>query len=188
MRTLEENDKVFIFLMSIDGTRCPIWEPKPWSKVNSSYKLGKTPGVNYELGISLYEPKLIWLHGPTQPGAMNDLTVFQDKLKWELPQGRKVIADQIYAPKTDYCSTRNDFDPKHLIQLKYQACARHETFNQSLKCFACLDKEPYRHGQKMKGDEPHLPHGVTFRACCLLVQVQLNNGSTPLFDAWDIDR
>lgn len=187
MGTLESNDKGFMFLMSIDGTHCPIWEPKPWSKANSSYKYGGSPGVNYELGISLYEPKLMWIHGPTQPGAKTDLMVFQEKLKGELPPDKRVIADGIFAPEKEHCSTKNDLDPKPLAQLKYRACARHESFNQRLKCFNCLHKMPYRHGRTLK-NAPHLPHSVAFRACCLLVQVQLDNGSTHLFDAWDIER
>jgi len=182
--TLDENNKGLVFLMTIDGTHCPIWEPRPWSKDNSSHKFGKKPGVNYELGISLYEPKLIWLYGPTQPGKLTDLMVFQESLKFKLPAGTKVIGDGIFSAvsERDYISTKNDLDPRSLRQFKNRALARHETFNQRIKCFEVLTK-PYRHNRRIAGD-PAIPHGVAFRSVCVLVMFQIENFSTRLFDAF----
>jgi hypothetical protein len=53
-----------MFLVSINGTHCQILEPqndpnKDWM----SYK-NKKPGLAYELVISVYEDKLLWINGP----------------------------------------------------------------------------------------------------------------------------
>jgi len=53
--SLEEADEGYVFFLSIDGTHCPIEEPRPFSTANSSYKLGGEPGVNYELGLLIYK-------------------------------------------------------------------------------------------------------------------------------------
>ena len=92
------------------------------------------------------------------------------------------IGDSIYAGETDYCSTKNDLDSKEVRQFKERALARHENFNQRLKCYKILT-DKYRHGRTIK-EAPKLPHGFAFRAVCLLVMFQLENGSTRLLDPY----
>ena len=186
MGTLEENDHGLIFLMTIDGTHCPIEEPRPFNTKWSSHKFGKKAAVNYELGVSLYEPKLIWCYGPTAPGEMTDLMVFREKLKWELPAGKRVIADGIYKAETQHISTKNDLDTKELRQFKDRAEARQENFNQRLKCFGAL-KQVYRHGiaeSESMADTDNIPHGCTMRACCSLTMFQIENFSTHLLEPY----
>ena len=80
--------------MSVDGTHFPIEEPQPYSTKWSSHKLGGKPGLNYEIGLSIFDSKLLWIHGPTPPpGRYNNITVFQSHLKEKIPNGRRVIAD-----------------------------------------------------------------------------------------------
>jgi len=69
-------DNELIFTFSIDGTHCPMSEPRPFSTEWSSHKCGKKPAVNYELAIRLDVPQLMWVHGPTRPGKDNDLDLF----------------------------------------------------------------------------------------------------------------
>ena len=54
-------DNHLIFRFSIDGTHCPIWEPRPFMTKWSSHKYGEKPAVNYELAIRLDVPKLMWV-------------------------------------------------------------------------------------------------------------------------------
>ena len=182
MGSLDDNNKGLRFLMTIDGTCCPIWEPKPFSKDNACFKFGMKPGVNYELGVSLYEPKLIWINGPMQPGVKTNLMVFQEKLKAELPVGTKAIADGIYVSEPEHVSTKNDLDSKEVRKFKNRALARHENFNQRLKCYKILS-EKYRHGRKVK-NQPEIPHGIAFRFVCCIVSFQLENGATRLLDPY----
>jgi hypothetical protein len=182
--TLEENDTGLVFLMTIDGTHCPVWEPCPFSKRNASHKFGMNPGFNYEIGLSLFEPKLIWVYGPTQPGKLTDLMVFQVELKQKLPTGKRILGDGIYKSEAEHISMKNDLGSKEVQQYKDRALARHESFNNWLKRCNILS-HAYRHDRKLKND-PALPHGVAFRAVCVVVQTQINNGSTWLFDPYPI--
>jgi hypothetical protein len=69
-----ENPPQEIFVFSVDGIHCKILEHhtepnKKWC----SYKM-KCAGVVYELAISIYDGKLIWINGPF-PGGTTDLIV-----------------------------------------------------------------------------------------------------------------
>ena len=177
MGTLADNDHGFIFLMTIDGTCCPIEEPRPFSTHNSCYKIGGKAGVNYELGISIIEQKVIWCFGPTQPGAYNDLSVYRLALKQEMQRmpDRRIIADGIYNDEEDVISQKDELDPRELQEFKDRALSRHEKFNGLLKNFNILNSK-FRHGRDN--------HVVAFEAVAYLCQIQLDNGSVALFDAW----
>eukprot|EP00957_Ditylum_brightwellii_P208368 15357049-Ditylum_brightwellii.AAC.1 len=53
-----------IYIMSIDTTTCPVEEPCPWFKKNSSHKIGGDTGVTYKLDIQIIASKLAWRRGP----------------------------------------------------------------------------------------------------------------------------
>lgn len=80
---IEEIDDHFVYILSIDGTHCPIQEPKPWSPKWSSHKLGKKAGVAYEVGLRIHKDEIAWVNGP-YPAGSNDSTIFDDKLKEKL--------------------------------------------------------------------------------------------------------
>jgi hypothetical protein len=70
-----------IWAITVDGTHCWIQEPQhpSWSQDREyySHKYNKA-GLNYELGISLWESRLVWMKGPTKAGG-NDLSVFMQE-------------------------------------------------------------------------------------------------------------
>ena len=125
-------------------------EPRPFSTDHSSHKYGGKPAVNYELGIALHADKLIWLYGPTMPGAEPDLTVYRKALKHvmqqDLPNSR-IIADNGYPDEEDVISLKNDLDPREIAQFKDRALARQEKFNGLLKNFNILSML-FRHGRE----------------------------------------
>ena len=175
---LSDHDDGLTFFMSIDGTTCPIWEPCPFSTENSSHKLGGKPGANFEIGLQINRPKLLWVYGPTKPGKYNDLMVFRQKLMGEMERlvpGRRCIGDKGYKGEPDFISTRNEYDPKELMEFKDRVLARHENFNQRLKCFECLTKM-WRHKE--------IEHGDAFRAVCSTTVYQLETGGTTLYDPY----
>ena len=179
MGTFTENANAtdLVFFMTIDGTACRIEEPSPFSTENSSHKHGGKAGVNYELGIAIHTPKLIWCKGPTKPGLQNDLQVYRSALKQEMQalNGKRIIADGGYQDEGDVISLKNELDPRELAQFKDRALARHEKFNGLLKNFNVLS-DVFRHGREN--------HVVAFEACCCLTQYQLDNGSVALFCAY----
>ncbi|CAB9512025.1 hypothetical protein SEMRO_514_G158140.1 [Seminavis robusta] len=181
--TLADNDEGLVFLMSIDGIHCPIEEPRPWSKKWSSHKFGGKPAVNYEFGVLPHKPKLAWVHEPTPPGAMNDLSVFRSKLKGEMPEGRRLIADSIYSAEPEYISTKNDLDPQPISKFKDRVLSRHENYNQRVKCFGIM-KLKFRHRGFAATEDWQQRHQQAMHAVCVLVQLQLNNGTQTLLDPY----
>ena len=162
------------FFLSVDGTHCPIEEPRPFSKIWSSHKLGQKPGVNYQVGLSIYESKVLWVYGPAPPGPLNDIAVFRDRLKHKIPDGKRVIGDEGYRGEPEYVSTKNNFDPRYMAEFKERVLARHESFNQRLKTFECLTTK-FRHGISA--------HKWAFEAVCVIAIYDVENGF-PLFDAY----
>jgi hypothetical protein len=132
----------------------------------------KQAALAYELGISIWNNRLVWVNGPF-PAGQSDLTIYRkpNGLKSKIPPGKKVIADQGY-PDEPQCSIRNPFDTPEVKLLKKRAKARHETFNGRLKFFSILEVR-FRHGVRK--------HKAVFEAVCVLVQYELENGH-PLFE------
>jgi hypothetical protein len=168
-----------VFLLTVDGVHCRIHEPKHATKSKDrsyySHKF-KQAGLNYELGISVYDNALVWLNGPFK-ASQHDLTIFRtaNGLKEMIPEGRRVIADNGYASSQERntISTPNSHDPRDVRKFKSRARARHESFNAKIKNFRSL-AEQFRHGVTN--------HKIVFEAVCVICQYQLENGS-PLFDA-----
>lgn len=108
MLSFEEADDGMIFFLTVDGTHCPIEEPRPFSTMWSSHKLGGDAGLNYEVAISISRAKLVHIHGPTPPGLHNDLQVARAELLPKLRRycddmgvERRIISDGIYGAKEE---------------------------------------------------------------------------------------
>jgi hypothetical protein len=184
-----EVDVGVIFFFTVDGTHFKINEPAPFSPEWSSQKLGGHAGLNYEIALAIWDTKLLWVHGPTKPGKVNDITVFRGEAIKGLTKslkekviaesenlGRNIrgIADEGYRGEPDHLSTRNKFDPVELAHFKNRALARQETFNAKLKTFEIL-ATGFRHG--------HENHQVAFEAVCAVTMYKLEAGGG-LFDAY----
>lgn len=128
-------------------------------------------GLGYELGVSVYENKLLWMKGPKE-ASRHDLTTYREELKNKIPGGKRAIGDTGYRGEPTTISAPNRHDQEELRKFKSRARLRHETFNGRLKNFHCL-AERFRHGIDK--------HHICFEAICVIVQYQLENGSS-LFD------
>jgi hypothetical protein len=180
--SLHDVDDGFIFMMTVDGTHCPINEQRPFSTEWSSFKLGGKPGVNYEVGLHIHKPKILWIYGPTKAGEHNDVGVFQQKLKHELPHGRRCLGDDIYKGEPDYFSTKNDLDPPELSKFKDCAMTRQENCNKRLKNFDIIKDKPFRHGVDCGTGVLNGNHKMAFYACACVVSYGLDNGSVNLLE------
>jgi len=160
----------------VDGTHCRINKPKhPTMSKNKSYYSHKfnQAGLNYEIGLSVFESRLVWMNGPFKAGQ-NDITIFRNKgLMDKIPNGKRAIADRGYQGEKEKCSTPNRHDTPEVRKFKGRVRARHESFNARLKNFKCLDVN-FRHGIEK--------HKAAFEAVCVICQFQLENG-LPLFSA-----
>jgi DDE superfamily endonuclease len=172
----EDNNQqvgVASWILSVDGTHCRISEPRSQpDKRWYSHKYHK-PGVAYELGVNLFENKLVWMNGPFKAGE-SDIVIFrkQDGLKTKLAPGQLAIGDKGYAGDVSVSIPNNDFDDPEINAFKRRARARHESFNARIKTFAVLS-ERFRHSVEK--------HKSVFEAVCVITQYSLENGS-PLFD------
>lgn len=160
------------WVITVDGTHCWIQEPKhpTWSMDPEyySHKYGKA-GLCYELGISLWEGRLVWLNGPF-PAGFSDRKIFKEfGLKEKLKTtGKKGIADGGYTGHPNQLSTPNNrHDDKNVKTFKSRALKRHEKFNGMTKEFDCLS-DRFRHSKDRFRD--------CFEAICVICQYQLENG------------
>jgi len=164
-----------IFILSVDGVHCSTYEPKhpTYSKNPEFYSHKfKKAALGYEIGLSIYASKVLWMNGPFL-ASKHDITIFcQAGLKNAIPHGKQIIADNGYAGEAAIVSTPNSHDPLPLREFKRRVRSRHETFNARLKNFKCL-AECFRHGTDK--------HKIVFEAVGVICQYQMENGS-PLFD------
>ncbi len=115
----------------VDGTDFRIYDPSPFDPKWFCHKL-QSPGLRYEVSISLRKGHIVWVHGLYPYGSCTDLTIFRLGMKAALHTDKKVIADNVYrdancATPENVCSSANRF---HSL-----ARARHETCNRRFKQF-----------------------------------------------------
>lgn len=104
------------WVMTVDGTHCWIQEPEhpTWSRDQSyySHKYNKA-GIGYELGIHLWQSRLIWMNGPHKAGK-NDGSIFEHQgLLAKLRSiDKKAIGDLGYRGFQDTISVPNPYDTR----------------------------------------------------------------------------
>ena len=161
--------------ISVDGTHFKIEEPRHpvWSQDRRyfSHKLAHA-GLDYELGISLWESKLVWMNGPF-PAGENDISIFvthglKDKLR---AAGKRAIGDLGYRGHPNAVSVPNPSDGEDVTKFKSRALKRHEAFNGMIKTFESM-KFTFRHSIKRFAD--------CFEAICVICQFKLET-EVPLF-------
>ena len=158
---------------SVDGVHFRIQEPRKQPNTNWKSHKSNGPGYSYEVALSLYDSKIIWIDGPF-PAATGDLTTFchDGGLKSKIPPGKKLMADLSYRSQRDCCAVKNELDSLEVREFKRRGRARQETFFTRIKNFAILG-ERFRHALEK--------HQSVFEASCVLMQFEMDNGY-PLFD------
>jgi DDE superfamily endonuclease len=165
------------FAMSVDGIHCQIEEPRhetrPKNEKYYSHKF-QSAGLCYEIGISVYENRVVHLNGPFRAGQQDKYIMRDHGLLEKLPNDIRVIADKGYdrlAAIKDVVTLAHRTDTKAVQNLKSRARARHESFNSRLKCFSSIH-DRFRHKEKK--------HKIVFEAVIVICCYQLENGK-PLF-------
>lgn len=162
------------FVLSVDGTHCPILEQRKdgFNPDYFSHKLNG-PGYAYEIGLHLHESKLLWLAGP-YPAGDSDLVIFRkpNGLKSKLLDGMIIVADMGYQNE-DQVNVRNELDNNEVKAFKERARARHESYNEKIKCFKVLS-ETYRHALDT--------HRIVFESVCVIVQYKMDNNENNMFN------
>ena len=175
------------FVGSIDCTDVRVWEKRAHHTMNIdrsffSEKFNHA-GYKYELVMNLLQSKCMSVVGP-EKAADHDMKLFRQEAKAKMlaMPGKMLIADSIYKPgqeeeyhdeEVGIFAIPSSTDPAELRRFKSRARSRHESFNGRLKFFKFL-QDTY-HGTNME------QHGVAFRAICVIIQYQMDNGS-PIFE------
>jgi hypothetical protein len=152
----------------VDGVDFQIQEPTPFSTAWYSHKF-HGPGLRYELAVAINTGDIVSFNGPFPCGAFPDLKIFRNRLKQELGQGEKVVADRGYKGDTKTCTPDNSNNPAHKKAMN-RARARHETINRRLKTWKSL-KQVFRHESQK--------HHIIFRSVMVIEQIAINNGRPP---------
>lgn len=167
------------FVLSVDCVDFKIEEPThptlPKDKSFYSHKHGSA-GLKYEIGISIFHSKVVWIAGPFRCGR-HDATVFGRKggLKDQMVKyapGKRGIADGVYSKYKDILSLPNPNDNKELHNFKTRARMRHEVFNGRVKHYQSMS-QCWRHGIEK--------HQIAAEAVMTTVCYQMDNGAR-LFD------
>lgn len=166
------SDKILV--LTVDGVHFRTREVRKDPSSSWYSHKHKGPGVTYELGISIWENKLVWINGPFKAGK-NDIGMFKSDggLEANLPAGKRALGDSAYRASSR-TSVKDSLDSRELKKFKNRALARHETFNGRIKCFSALENR-WRHSLAK--------HKIVLEAVCILVQYDMENGF-PLFEVY----
>jgi len=162
------------YLISVDGVQFRLDElRKDPSARWCSYKF-KSCGLVYEIAISVYYNKVVWLQGPYH-AADGDREIYKTKLRKKMLEtpGKLCIADRGYKydeGKNTTLSIRNSLDTEAVKAFKRRVRARHENFNARIKAFEVLNV-----AFRAKTDRCQ-KHKHAFLAVCVLVQYDMENG------------
>ena len=165
-----------VFMVSVDGVHCSIWEPRKQPSTGWYSKKMNKAGLSYEIGIAVFHNKCCWINGPF-PAGHNDWKIFtsENGLASKIPEGHLCVGDQGYRYDAKKCSTYNAFDSEEVNHFKSRVKARHESFNSRLKSFRILST-----AFRSTGTTRLEKHKAVFEAACVLVQYEMEN-DRPLF-------
>ena len=168
-----------IYAISADGIDFKIWEKK-----NRRYNIDtkacshkfKACGAKYLIGLSLQQPKCVFIAGPYLGGVSDSDMMVQSGLQDLLLQHQKlVMVDRGFHSKVrEHRQTHaypDEIDSPDLHNFKSRARLRQETFNRRLRCFEVLYRT-FTHGWDK--------HKLAYEAVVITVQYQMDNGS-PIF-------
>lgn len=154
---------------TVDGTDCPINEPKPFNRRWYSHKF-HGPGLRYEIAVCIQTGWIVWVNGPFRCGEFSDIKIFREALKDMLLPGEKVEADDGYKGEPNYIRRPMNAVSESDKRAKQNARARHETINSQIKGFKCLSTS-FRHALSK--------HAFFFSAVVVCVQVSIMLGEKP---------
>ena len=127
-------------------------------------------GYTYEVALSLFEDKCIWMNGPFFQ-RRNALSNFRSGLMDKMAPGGEVgIADKEYQGEPKFLETLSSNDRETLKMFKRRACARQQKFNARIKCFGSLSRE-------FDGEDGFDKHQLCFEAVVVICQYQLETGT-----------
>lgn len=175
-RRFEGNPTGNCFL-TVDGTDCPVFEPRPFDKGMFSHKMNG-PGLKYEVAVCIKTGYIVWTNGPF-PAGTSDTTIFNNALSNELDD------DEVVEVDGGYKGTEKGRMPLQGVATwdrkeKSVARGRHEAINGRLKIFNVLTTH-FRHMGKNR-EEMMNKHRLCFDAVTVITQLKFETGLEKTFD------
>ena len=170
-----------IFVVSVDGIHCTIFEPRKDPSTKWYSHKSNSAALTYELAVAIQSNRLVWIRGPL-PASQHDITTFRggkigeakspNALIFQIPDGTKAIGDSGYRGEPNKISVSRPADTEAVRKFKGRVKARHETFNSRLKAFKILSTR-FRHKLSIETMDEHR---VVFVAICVLCQYDMESG------------
>eukprot|EP00984_Skeletonema_dohrnii_P017462 scaffold7958_cov80-Skeletonema_dohrnii-CCMP3373.AAC.3 len=119
----------------------------------------KSSGLKYEFALPVRHNSCVWKRGPFPPGKCHDKPIFcgaenkdtpkehwdRSALYFQLPPGKKAIADSAYEGLPEKVTVKRDGQQKEVIEFIDRAQNRQESYHSRLDSFAIL-RHRFRHG------------------------------------------
>ena len=114
IKWLFDDEELFdeVYIISVDGVHCRIWEPRGQPSTGWYSKKFNKAGLAYEIGIAIHHNQVCWVRGPF-PAGQCDWKIFKERgLMDKIPEGKLAIGDNGYKYDPKKVATRNQFDTK----------------------------------------------------------------------------
>lgn len=164
-----------VFIITVDGTDCAIWEQKhPIFYKDTRYftKKKNCAGLTYEIGVAIFRDEICWLFGPNPSGRGDNVGFVEDGLRDKIADGKKAVADKGYNTRDEVAKSKlalpNSRSHPAVDKFKSRARCRHESVNGRIKSFGSM-AQMWRHGIDK--------HQMAFEAVVVTIQYQLENGA-----------
>ena len=175
MNQRRDKDPVLGCYLSVDGTDCPINEPRRGTHgIDPRYYSHKlnSAGLRYQLITAASDGAPLGLSGPYPAGRWPDLRIYRHSIKRELLPEEKVIVDGGYRDQADsHLLNANALNSEAERALFARVRCRHEVLNGRFKSWSVMS-DRYRHSLES--------HGGVARAVLNCVAYDIRHGH-PLF-------
>ncbi len=123
----------------------------------------------YKVGLCIQTGWICWINGPFPAGTYPDITIFRLGLKQLLLGNEMVEADGGYRGDEKVRHPGIGYNGDREEQQKQDARSRHETVNERMKNFACLN-EGFRHYVAL---HDMTKHKICFEVCAIITQLHI---------------
>jgi hypothetical protein len=141
-------------------------------------------GLKYEIAISVWQSRCVWINGPYPAGLRHDRALFcgamtmdnpkstwdRDALLWKIPEGKKAIADSAYEGFPEKVTVKRPGHSAQVFTFLDRAQNRHESYNGRLQNYSILTHR-FRHGTNT--EEKMNLHKMAVGAVAVIVEYDM---------------
>ena len=159
-----------MYVENVNSMTCERRKPYFSRDTEQYYHKSNVCGINYELGMNIFQDTIIWTNGPFKYGSNNDRGKLMEHGLMDKPKeiDNKSLSEKIYNGHPNEIKAFNAFDCDSVKKIKARAQMRHDKFNERMKEFRMM---------QVKFRSPDYGKiAATFEAIAVLVQYILEHG------------